>query len=52
MTRDMIIGMCIIAGGLCCMTYLILWSRKTIRRIADMSSGTLRDIQKELHHGG
>lgn len=51
MTRDMIVGTVLIVGGLGCMTYLILWSRNTIRRIAKMQSGTLREIMKELHHG-
>ena len=51
MTRDMLVGVVIIAAGLGCMTYLIWWSRRVIQRIARMQSGTLREIMKELHHG-
>jgi hypothetical protein len=51
MTRDITLGILIIVLGLGGMTSLILWSRNTIRRIAKMQSGSLREIMKELHHG-
>ena len=51
MTRDIFLGIIIIVGGLGFMTYLILWSRNTIRRITKTQSGSLREIMEELHHG-
>jgi hypothetical protein len=51
MTRDITLGILIVIFGLGGMTSLILWSRKTIQRIAKMESGSLREIMKELHHG-
>ena len=51
MTRDILLGIVIIVTGLGFMTYLILWSRNAIRRIANTPSGSLREIMKELYHG-
>ena len=51
MNNDSLVGIFIIVCGLGLMTYLILWSRKTIKRIASKQLHSLRDILKELHHG-
>jgi Trk-type K+ transport system membrane component len=51
MNNDSLIGILIIVCGLGFMTYLILWSRKTMQRIARKQLHSLRDILKELHHG-
>lgn len=52
MPNDALLGILIIAFGLGLMTYLILWSRKTIKRIARKQPGSLREIVKEFHNGG
>mgnify|MGYP001369199428 CR=1 FL=1 len=51
MERDILLGILLIVSGLSCMTYLILWSRKMIERIAERHLTSVRDIVKELHHG-
>jgi len=49
--RDALIGCVIIAGSLAVLTYLVLWSRRAIDRIADSSSSSAREIVKELSRG-
>ena len=51
MDYDIILGMIIIGGGLCFMSYLIFWSRRTIERIARKQPGSIRQILQEFHHG-
>ena len=51
MNRDIILGIIIIVCGLCFMSYLIVWSRRTIKQIAKKQPGSIREIVKELHRG-
>jgi len=52
MDGDILLG-CIIAGAaLGLITYLVLWSRRTIDRIAERGSRSAREIVKERRHGG
>ena len=51
MDGDTILGVLIITIGLGGLTYLVLWSRKTIERIAAKKLRTVREIVKELKHG-
>lgn len=51
MDRDIILGIIIIVGGLCFISYLIFWSRRTIDRIASKRLSSIREIVKEFHHG-
>lgn len=51
MDKDTILGIFIIAFGLGFMTYLLIWSRRTIGRIAKKNSGSIREILKDLEHG-
>ena len=48
MNRDAVIGGLVIGAALGLITYLVLWSRRTINRIADSKRNSLRDIVKEL----
>jgi len=51
MNVDSILGIIIITSGLCFITYITLWSRRAIKRIENETSGSLREILKELYHG-
>jgi len=51
MDTDILVG-CILAGGaLALTTVLILWSRRTINRIAESKSRSAREILRELRGG-
>lgn len=49
MDGDAILGCILIAGALLTLTALTLWSRRTIRRIREGGSGSLREIMKGLN---
>jgi hypothetical protein len=51
MDRDIILGIIIIVCGLCFISYLIFWSRRTINRIANKRLSSIREIVKEFRHG-
>ena len=51
MDRDIILGGIIIFLGLGFITYLTIWSRRTIERIANKKLNSIREIIKELHNG-
>ena len=46
-----IVGWIIIAIALIFITYLVIWSRKTIERIADKKFRSIREIVKDLQNG-
>jgi len=52
MDTDSIFGIAIIACGVLLLSYLTFRSRKAIDTIADKRLDSLRDILKEIHHGG
>ena len=49
MDRDILIGCLIIAGALGSLTYLLLWSLRTINRISENGYRSMREIMKDLH---
>ena len=51
MDRDIILGIIVIVGGLCFISYLNFWSRRTIDRIARKRLSSIREIIKEFRHG-
>ena len=51
MGKDVLFGIIIILGGLGFITYLVLWSRKTIEHIAGKKLTSVREIVKELNNG-
>jgi hypothetical protein len=48
MDFDTILGIVIIAGGIFFLTYMTLWSRRTIEMISKNKLRSLRDIYKGL----
>ena len=48
MDNDTILGWMFVAGALSLITYLVLWSRRTINRIAERGFRSARQIVKEL----
>jgi len=48
MDNDAILGWMLVAGALSLITYLVLWSRRTINRIAERGLRSARQIVKEL----
>ena len=51
MDTDTLIGCIAVAGAVGLVTYLVLWSRRAIDRIAQSDSSTAREIVKELRGG-
>ena len=51
MDADGIAGCIIIAAALGFITYLVVWSRSMIERIADKKLHSIRKIMKDLHNG-
>jgi len=51
MDADGIAGWIIIAAALGFITYLVVWSRSMIERIADKKLHSIRKIMKDLHNG-
>mgnify|MGYP001158184571 CR=1 FL=1 len=47
--RDIVVGSSIVFAALGIVTWLTLWSRKTIDFIADKKVHTAREIEKALH---
>jgi hypothetical protein len=47
METDAIIGCVLIVGALGLITYLLVWSRKSVARIARRGFGSVREIRKE-----
>ncbi|HUS92626.1 MAG TPA: hypothetical protein VM695_12290 [Phycisphaerae bacterium] len=52
MDTDALIGWIAIAAALVLLTYLVLWGRRTINRIARTGGRSAREIHRELHGGG
>ena len=48
---DMVIGVTIVVCTLGLITFLVLWSRKRIERIARSGFGSAREIMKDEQHG-
>ena len=51
MNTDIAIGCVVVAAAVGLVTYLVLWSRRTIDRIAQSDSSTAREIVNELRGG-
>ena len=51
MNLNMIIGCVIIAVGIGFMTYLVVWSRKTIQKIAEKDLNSAREIIGDFRNG-
>ena len=52
MDKDIVIGCLLVAGALGLVTYLVLWSRRAIDRIAANDRRSTREIVKELRREG
>ena len=52
MTGDVYIGCILVAFALTSVTALILWSRRTIERIARKGYRSARETAKDLQNGG
>jgi len=52
MDTDVVIGSIAIVVSLGFITYLVLWSRRVINRIARKGLRSARDITRELNDGG
>jgi len=51
MDVDLVLGLIVIGVSLCFLTYLILYSRKSIDKIANKNFTNVRQIMKELRDG-
>lgn len=51
MTKDIAIGLIIIFAGIFSLTFLLFWSKRTLKIIAEKKLTTIREILRELHHG-
>ena len=51
MDRDSLIGCVIVVVALSAISYLVLWSRRMIDRIARKRLSSVRDILEDLHDG-
>jgi hypothetical protein len=51
MDFDTTLGVIIIAGGVLFLTFMVLWSRKTIEMISKKKLGSIREILNELKNG-
>jgi hypothetical protein len=49
MDGDTLLGCILIAGALAVLTVLTLWSRRTIRRITERGSRSLREIMRDMN---
>jgi hypothetical protein len=49
MSSDVIVGLGVLVAALAALTGLTLWSRRTIRRIAERGRPTLRQILKDMN---
>ena len=49
MDGDAMLGCVLVAAALSTLTALTLWSRRTIRRIRESGSRSLREIMKDLN---
>jgi len=52
MDVNAVVGCALIAAALGLLTYLVLWSRRTIDRIAGSDGRSAREIDRELRRGG
>ena len=52
METDAVIGIFIIAGAVCVLTFLALWSRRRINRIDRRGYNTARNILRDLSDEG
>jgi hypothetical protein len=50
MDLDTLIGCLLVAGALGVLTGLVLWSRRSIERIARTGFGSVREIRDEEEH--
>jgi hypothetical protein len=51
MEIDNLLGWAIVAAALVAITYLVLWSRSMIGRIANKKLATIREIVKDMKDG-
>jgi hypothetical protein len=51
MNLNTIIGCIVIAAGIGFITYLVVWSRKTIQHIADKDLSSAREIMGAIRNG-
>ena len=51
MDLNAVIGAAVIAAGIGFMTYLVLWSRKTIQKIAEKDLNSAREIIGDFRNG-
>jgi len=47
---DTLIGCLLVAGALCLLTGLVVWSHRSIERIARSGFGSVREIRDEEEH--
>ena len=52
MDVNAVVGCVLIVAALGLLTYLVLWSRRTIDRIAGSDGRSAREIDRELRRGG
>ena len=48
MNGEILLGCLVLGAALCIVTYLVLWSRRTIDRIAESDARSAREIEKEV----
>ena len=51
MDADVLIGLIVIAGALGLIVLLVLWSRRSINRIASNGFGSAREIARDRRRG-
>jgi hypothetical protein len=51
MDFDTTLGVGIIAGGICFLTFVVWWSRRTIEMISKKKLRSIREILNELKNG-
>ena len=49
MDREVLIGFAVVAGALGLIVYLVVWSRRTIERIARKRLGSAREILRDIN---
>ena len=52
MSVDALIGCIVTVAALAVAAFLVLWSRRTIERIAGEGCRSAREIEEELNHNG
>jgi hypothetical protein len=52
MSTDAVVGCFLVAGAVCLLTYLVVWSRRTIHRIDRIGARSAREVLSELRESG